>query len=175
MRNISAIAVLLWAPATMLGQDIASSEREAAFRYAIANGFVAPASNIVVATETVFDSTRKHQPNRSSDLKRAESRAIAKLMGAQVQATAALGANLISCAGHYCATTSPTSVLLVTDSETSQSLGSAVQINLFSSELRDGQVVRTLTNALVKVERRPEGWVGVGYAVTPVTVVLRER
>ena len=136
-------------------------ERVAALRFAIANGFAIPAG-VTIARETVVDSARPRPAPTRMDLRDRDAQAL----GAEFTPAARMGsiATTVTCKRLVCWGSTATPVLIVSDPEPTPQLKAVVGLTLYS---RDSSGADLVSGAVVLLEKREGGWVGVSFTVGP--------
>ena len=146
------------------------SARLAALSFAKENGFEFPTDSIVVANESVVGRGPTPVSRISEQSSAAASRALAAQISANARAAAAV--DFLECKQTVCSPSGRMNVLVVSEPAESPE-GVQVGIRLFSPGSQAEGFRPSITNAVIKIERRGTGWVGTGIDLGPTKAYIR--
>lgn len=173
---VSALLASSLFPQSEPPQHPITSQRTAAVRFAIENGFEIPRTNIVVALETLIQGGRFRSTTLFSSQERGrDAEELARLVGPTVRTVRAQ--DVLSCPESRCYASTNLSVLAVEGPFTdppgtphgSESTG--IYIKVYSPERSDSRA--KLYNCVVDTERRGSDWFGTRFRVAPNSFIVK--
>jgi len=167
------ILLLFLGQVATANQGTSDSPRAAAVRYALGNGFEIGGGRLDVVIETKIPDTYGHPDGTAPTeaVLSSQAQEISRVVGHS--ATTASISALLHCVGSKCVPSRASSVLLVSQVNSSPENGATVTVSLYAPSDKPAEYDGILTIGIVRVEQRGAKWIGVGTLRGPTKVGVK--